>query len=157
MPCEYSVPDLKNTEGEQSKVKGWCKVESLRSKLGALSHTSEGLYDTQHSRAASRMSCGHVSPEEHNCPFTYRRSGDKLHSGVDAQRAKFMVAIGQTLGHLPNTLDSHFDCGIPKTGMTYMASSPIPAHEPAVEYFAASRCVCMNPCALKLQWGATIL
>jgi hypothetical protein len=61
MPCEYSVPDLKNTEGEQSKVKGWCKVESLRSKLGASSQTSEGLCDTHHRRAASRMSCGHAS------------------------------------------------------------------------------------------------
>ena len=108
-------------------------MESLRSKLGASSQTSEGLYNTHHNRAASRMSCGLASPEEHNRPFTYMRSRDKLHSGVDAQRAKFMVAIGQTLGHLPNTLDSHFDCGTPKTGMTDMASSPTPAHEPAVE------------------------
>ena len=62
-------------------------MESLRSKLDALSHTSEGLYDTHHSRAASRMSCGLASPEEHNRPFTYMRSRDKVHSGDDIQRA----------------------------------------------------------------------
>jgi hypothetical protein len=33
------------------------------------------------------MSCGNASPEEDNRPFTYRRSGEKVHSGVDAQRA----------------------------------------------------------------------
>lgn len=61
---------LENTEGKQSKVKEWYKVESLRSKLGASSHTSEGLYNTHHKRAASRISCGHASPEEYNCPLT---------------------------------------------------------------------------------------
>ena len=62
-------------------------MESLRSKLGASSQTSEGLYNTHHNRAASRMSCGLASPEEHNRPFTYMRSRDKAHSGVNVQRA----------------------------------------------------------------------
>lgn len=68
--------NLESTEEDPSKVQE-CKVESLISKLGASSHTSESQYDSKHSRAASRMSCGHASPEEHKHPFT-AGSGVKL-------------------------------------------------------------------------------
>ncbi|GAB1298174.1 hypothetical protein APTSU1_001341000 [Apodemus speciosus] len=71
---------LENTEGDPSKVKG-CKVEPPVCKLSASSHTS----DTNHSRAASKMSCDHVSLEEHNHQFKYRGSEDKLQSGIDGQ------------------------------------------------------------------------
>ncbi|GAB1298173.1 Gene model 906, (NCBI) [Apodemus speciosus] len=75
---------LETTEGAPSKVQG-CKVESLTSKVGSSPYASEGLYDTHHSRAVSRRSCGHASPQIYNYPFTYRGIGDGLQSGIENQ------------------------------------------------------------------------
>ena len=36
-PANILFQILENTEGKESKVKDWCKLESLRSKLGASS------------------------------------------------------------------------------------------------------------------------
>ncbi|XP_031220249.1 spermatogenesis-associated protein 31A1-like isoform X2 [Mastomys coucha] len=80
------VQILENTEEYPSKVQE-CKVESLTSQMSASSHTAEGLYDTNQSRATSRLSCSHVSPEMHNYSFTYRGAGDELQSGIENQRA----------------------------------------------------------------------
>eukprot|EP00073_Rattus_norvegicus_P053801 XP_017456185.1 PREDICTED: spermatogenesis-associated protein 31E1-like isoform X2 [Rattus norvegicus] len=77
---------LENTEEYRSKVLG-CKVESLTSQLDDPSHTPVGMHDTIHSRAVNRLSCGHVSPEVNNYPFTYMGIEDQLQSGIDAQRA----------------------------------------------------------------------
>ena len=62
-----------------------CEVESLKHKL--ISHSSESLFDTNYSRPASRRSCGHSTSEMHNYSSTYRGMGDKLQSGIKAQRA----------------------------------------------------------------------
>ncbi|XP_052013603.1 spermatogenesis-associated protein 31E1-like [Apodemus sylvaticus] len=76
---------VKNTERDTSKA-DMCKGESLTSQLGSMSHTSEGLCNTHHSRAASRRSCGRASPEMHNYPFTYRGTRDKLLTGTEVQK-----------------------------------------------------------------------
>lgn len=81
---KFLVQILKNSDRDPSKV---YNVESLISKLGGLSHSSEGVYDPNQSRAASRMSCGLASSEEHRHPLTYRGTGDKRESGADAQKA----------------------------------------------------------------------
>jgi len=46
-----------------------------------------GLHETIHSRTVNRLSCGHVSPEINNYPFTYTGIEDELQSGIEAQRA----------------------------------------------------------------------
>lgn len=97
---------LENTEGDQPKVKG-NKVESPLSKLGASSHTSEGLYDTNHSRAAS-----HASLKEHNHQFTYRRSGHKLQSGVNAcEQHPKQVKTGMGFDLLPTPMGMNIYIG----------------------------------------------
>ena len=75
---------LEDTEGDPSEVQG-SEVESLTPQL--TSHSSESLFDTNYSRPASRRSCGHSTPEMHNYSSTYRGMGDKLQSGIKAQRA----------------------------------------------------------------------
>lgn len=77
---------LENTEEYRSKVVG-CKVDSLTSQLDDPSHTPVGLHETIHSRTVNRLSCGHVSPEINNYPFTYTGIEDQLQSGIEAQRA----------------------------------------------------------------------
>lgn len=77
---------LENTEEYRSKVVG-CKVDSLTSQLDDPSHTPVGLHETIHSRTVNRLSCGHVSPEINNYPFTYTGIEDQLQSGIEAQIA----------------------------------------------------------------------
>ncbi|XP_034365592.1 uncharacterized protein LOC117713500 [Arvicanthis niloticus] len=58
-----------------------CKVESLTFQLGGSS--SEGLYDPNHSRPVSRMSCDHAGPEGHKHSSRYRKIEHKQQPGVD--------------------------------------------------------------------------
>ncbi|GAB1298177.1 Gene model 906, (NCBI) [Apodemus speciosus] len=104
---------LETTEEAPSKVQG-CKVESLTSQLGGSSHASEGLYDTHHSRAASRRSCDHASPEMYNYPFTYRGIGDELLTGTEVQRpcAQYLNQVNRGMGfdQLPMPKESELSC-----------------------------------------------
>ncbi|XP_076794930.1 uncharacterized protein LOC143443179 [Arvicanthis niloticus] len=77
---------LENTEWDLSKIQGY-KVETLTSQLGGSSFSSESLYDTNHCRAASRLTYGFVTPEIHNYPFTYRGIRDELQSGIENHRS----------------------------------------------------------------------
>ncbi|XP_021023136.1 uncharacterized protein LOC110298308 [Mus caroli] len=64
------------------------KAESVEAfQLVGSSHSSEVLHEPNHSRLARRMSSSHRSPEEHSQHFMYSGTGNKLPSGIDAQRA----------------------------------------------------------------------